>query len=184
MISVVIPTHNAAATLPATFRSLFEATIDGLVSEVIVADCGSTDATLRIADAAGATAVKASAGQELPAGAQAARKPWLLFLKPGSSMEPGWEDEARAFIAKGGNSAAAFRFRLAGEGLGPRLRETLAAIAARAFGLPSSCNGLLIPATLFNTIAVCATAPVEVAGLMRKLGRNRVSLLKTAIIAH
>ena len=81
MISVVIPTHNAAATLPAAFRSLLDATIDGLVSEVIVADCGSTDATLKIADAAGATVIQAGRGQQLLAGAQAARKPWLLFLE-------------------------------------------------------------------------------------------------------
>jgi glycosyltransferase involved in cell wall biosynthesis len=184
MISVVIPTHNAAATLPATFRSLFEATIEGLVSEVIVADCGSTDATLRIADAAGATAVKASAGQELQAGAQAARKPWLLFLKAGSSMEPGWEDEARAFIAKGGDSAAAFRLRLAGKGLGPRVREALATISTHAFGLPNSCDGLLIPAKLLDTLGARATQPVEEADLIRRLGRNHVSLLKAAVIAR
>ena len=98
---------------------------------MIVADCGSADATLKIADAAGATVIKTGPGLELLAGAQAARKPWLLFLKAGSSMEPGWEDEARAFIAKGGNGAAAFRFRLAGKGLGPRLRETLAASRPR-----------------------------------------------------
>ena len=183
MISVVIPTHNAAATLPASFRSLFEATIDGLVSEVIVADCGSADATLRIADAAGATVIKTGPGLELLAGAQAARKPWLLFLKAGSSMEPGWEDEARAFIAKGGNGAAAFRFRLAGKGLRPRLGEALAA-AARAFGLPNSCDGLLIPAKLLDTLGACATSPLDEARLMRGLGRNRVFLLKAAVIAR
>ncbi len=151
MISVVIPTHNAAATLPAAFRSLLDATIDGLVSEVIVADCGSTDATLKIADAAGATVIQAGCGQQLLAGAQAARKPWLLFLKPGSSMEPGWEDEAWAFIARGENGAAAFRLRLAGEGL--------AAQAARSLRrdprprLPASgncCDGLLVPAKLLD----------------------------------
>ncbi len=184
MISVVISTRNAAVTLPATFRSLFEATIEGLVSEVIVADCGSADATLRIADAAGATAVKTSPGLELLAGARAARKPWLLFLKAGSSMEPGWEDEARAFIAGGEDRAAAFRFRLAGKGLGPRLREAFAAISARAFGLPSSCNGLLIPAKLLDTAGACATSPLDEAALMRRLGRNRVTLLKAAVIAR
>jgi glycosyltransferase involved in cell wall biosynthesis len=184
MISVVIPTHNAAATLPASFRSLFEATIEGLVSEVIVADRGSTDATLRIADAAGATVIKTLPGLELLAGAKAARKPWLLFLKAGSSMEPGWEDEARAFIAKGGNGAAAFRFRLAGKGLRPRLHEALAAISTRAFGLPNSCDGLLISAKLLDTLGACATQPMEEADLIRRLGRNRVSPLKAAVIAR
>jgi glycosyltransferase involved in cell wall biosynthesis len=183
MISVVIPTHNAAATLPATLRSLLEAAIDGLVSEVIVSDCGSADATLKIADAAGATVIQACSGQQLLAGAKAARKPWLLFLKPHSSMEPGWEDEARAFIARGGNNAAAFRFRLAGSGLVPRLREAFAAIRTRVFRLPICANGLLIPAKLLDAMDSASTQPPEEAGIIKRLGRNRVSRLKAAVIA-
>lgn len=184
MISVVIPTHNAASTLPAAFRSLFDATIDGLVSEVIVSDCGSTDATLEIADAAGATVIEAGPGQQLLAGAQAARKPWLLFLKPCARMEEGWEEEARAFIAQGEKAAAAFRFRLAGKGIGPRLREKFAAIRARAFRLPDCCNGLLIPAKLLDAIGAASTPPVEEVDLMRRLGRKRVFMLKAAVIAN
>ena len=184
MISVVIPTHNAAATLPAAFRSLLNATIDGLVSEVIVADRGSTDATLKIAEAAGATVIQASRGQQLLAGAKAARKPWLLFLKPSSSMEPGWEEEAWAFIAKGETGAAAFRFRLAGRGLRPRLREAFAAIRARVSGLPNCCDGLLVPAKLLDAAGARFTPPVEEAGLIRQLGREHVSMLKAAVIAN
>ncbi len=183
MISVVIPTHNAAQTLPAALRSLLDAAIDGLVSEVIVSDCGSTDATLEIADAAGATVIEAGCGQQLLAGAQAARKPWLLFLKPCAAMEQGWEEEARAFIAKGEKGAAAFRFRLAGEGIWPRIRERFAALRARTFQLPDCCNGLLIPAALLDAIGAASTPPVEEADLMRRLGRKRVSMLKAAVIA-
>ncbi|MGO9487108.1 MAG: glycosyltransferase [Rhodomicrobium sp.] len=184
MISVVIPTHNAARTLPAALRSLLDATIDGLVGEVIVSDCGSTDATLKIADAAGATVIAACSGHQLIAGAQIARKPWLLFLEPFSSMEPGWEEEAQDFIAKGGNSAAAFRFRLAGAGLRPRLREAIAAIRARAFRLPNCCNGLLIPARLLDATGGLSIPPLEEIDLLRRLGRGRVSLLKAAVIAN
>ncbi len=183
MISVVIPTCNAAATLPATFRSLFEAAIEGLVGEVIVSDCGSADATAKVADDAGATVIQAGPGQQLLAGSKAARKPWLLFLKPGSAMEPGWEEEARAFIAGGEHGAAAFRLRLAAKGLGPRLRETLAAIGARTFRLSTSCDGLLIPAKLLDAPCAASTPQAEESGLMRGLGRNRVCLLKAAVIA-
>ena len=184
MISVVIPTHNAAATLPAAFRSLLNATIDGVVSEVILADRGSTDATLKIAEAAGATVIQAGRGQQLLAGAQAARKPWLLFLKASSSMEAGWEEEAWAFIAKGETGAAAFRLRLAGRGLRPRLREAFAAIRARVFGLPNCCDGLLIPAKLLHAAGARSTPPMEEAGLIRQLGRERVAMLKAAVIAN
>ncbi len=183
MISVIIPTCNSAAALPATFRSLFEAAIEGLVSEVIVSDCASADATARIADATGATVIQAGAGQQLLAGAEAARKPWLLFLKPGSAMEPGWEEEARDFIAGGGHRAAAFRFRLAAKGLRPRLREAVTTIGARAIRLPKNCDGLLIPAKLFESAGAASTAKGEEAILMQRLGRNRVCFLKAAVIA-
>ena len=183
MISVVIPTRNSASHLPAALLSLFDAAIDGLVSEVIVSDRGSTDATLRIAGDAGATVIEAGCGQQLLAGAQAARKHWLLFLKPCSTMEKGWEAEARAFIARGDTGAAAFRYRLAGSGAGPRLREAAAAIRSRAFGRPSCCNGLLIPARLLDAMGAASTPPIEEADLMRRLGRGRVHALKAAVIA-
>jgi len=184
MISAVIPTKNSARYLPAVFRSLFDAAIDGLVGEVIVSDCGSADATLQIAEDAGATVISAGCGQQLLAGAQAARKPWLLFLKPCSVLEAGWEAEARAFIAQGGESAAAFRFRLAGAGIGPRLREAAAAIRARAFSLPDCCNGLLIPVKLLDSLGAASTPPLEEVDLIRRLGRSRVSRLKAAVIAQ
>jgi glycosyltransferase involved in cell wall biosynthesis len=183
MISVVIPTHNAASHLPAALQSLFDAAIDGLVSEVIVADCGSTDGTLDIADDAGATVIEAGCGQQLLAGAQAARKPWLLFLKPCATMEKGWEKEARAFIAKGETGAAAFRFRVAGAGIRPRLREAAAAIRARAFRQPDCCNGLLIPAKLLDAVGAASTPPLEEEDLIKRLGRGRVVMLTAAVIA-
>jgi glycosyltransferase involved in cell wall biosynthesis len=178
MISVVIPTNNAAATLPLAFRSLMEATIDGLVTEVIVSDSGSADATLKIADAAGATVVEAERGGELVAGARAARKPWLLFLSATSSLEPGWEDEARDFIAGGVEGAAAFRLRLAGRGVKLRLREGLAAIRERAIGLAGRSDGLLVPASLIA--AATAEGRADIAG---RLGRAPVHLFKAAVIA-
>lgn len=184
MISVIIPTHNDAKTLPAALRSLFAAAMDGLVGEVIVSDCCSTDATLEIADAAGATVIEAGCGQQLLAGAQAARKPWLLFLRPCAAVEKGWEEEARAFIAKGESGAAAFRFRLAGEGFWPRLRESFAAIRARTRHLPDCCNGLLIPAQLLDAVGAASMPPVEEIDLMRRLGPGRVSILKAAVIAQ
>ena len=180
MISVVIPTHNAAATLPAVFRSLLDATIDGLVSEVILADAGSVDATRKIADAAGATVIRAEQGGELLAGARVARKPWLLFLSASSSLEPGWEDEARDFIASGSEGAGAFRLRFAGRGLRLRLREVFAAIRERVFGLSGRSDGLLVPASLIGA----ATLPAgDKAGLARRLGRAPAHLFKAAVIA-
>ena len=93
MISVVIPTSNSERLLPRCFDSLITAAVRGVVREVIVSDCGSTDATLAIADAAGAHIVNAKKGRstQLAQGAVTAKSDWLLFLHPETALEPGWE---------------------------------------------------------------------------------------------
>ncbi|MBI3517720.1 MAG: glycosyltransferase, partial [Proteobacteria bacterium] len=55
MLSIVIPTLNAAASLPATLSSLCA----GLAAEIIVVDGGSADDTEAVARAHGATVVAA-----------------------------------------------------------------------------------------------------------------------------
>ena len=71
MISVIIPTLNAEATLPVTLAALVPAAVGGLVREVIVVDGGSSDRTADVTDHAGASLVKASRGrgQQLKIGA-------------------------------------------------------------------------------------------------------------------
>ena len=51
MISVVIPTLNAGATLDATLAAL--AGTSGLVGEIVLSDGGSTDDTVALARRAG-----------------------------------------------------------------------------------------------------------------------------------
>jgi glycosyltransferase involved in cell wall biosynthesis len=184
MISVIIPTLNAGRLLPPTFQCLFDAAVDGLVSEVIVSDCGSTDATLAIADAAGATVIEAGRGQQRLAGALAANKPWLLFLEPGHAIERGWEEEVRSFIAQGESRAAAFRMR-AGNGMRPRLREGIAALRFRLSGRPQRGQPLLVPARLLEKGGGLASRPRgDLTELMRELSQHRVFLLKAAVFAR
>jgi glycosyltransferase involved in cell wall biosynthesis len=178
MISVIIPAQNAAPSLPAVFRSLFDAAMDGLVSEVILCDCGSTDGTLEIADAAGATIIKASYGQQLLAGAQAARKSWLLFLHAGAVLDEGWEDEVRAFITQGEMKVAAFRVR----NPQAKLFDFLIDLKGRVFGTAGSCPALIIHAKLLNSVgAFASTPPIDGAGIARKLGRHRTFRLKARV---
>jgi rSAM/selenodomain-associated transferase 2 len=185
MISVVIPTLDAAKTLPATFLSIFDAAIDGIVSEVIVCDGGSTDATRKIAEEAGATVIESERGrgQQLRAGAAAARKAWLLFLHADTALERGWIEDAQAFIRKGEDAAAAFRFRLADSGFQPRLLEAAVALRCRLFRLPYGDQGLLISRALYDAVGGFAPIPLmEDVDLVHRLGRARIAMLNAAAV--
>lgn len=187
MISVIIPALNAEAHLPHTFLSISMAAIDGLVGEVIVSDGGSSDHTQAIAEAAGATFVKAplGRGQQLRAGAEIARKPWLLFLHSDTCLGAGWEEEAKAFMATGGARAAAFRFKLADSGAGPRMLEALVALRCRLFRLPYGDQGLLISRKLYDAVGGFSPLPLmEDVDLIRRLGRGRLKILKAAAITN
>src|SRR6478609_10385788 len=117
MISVVIPTANSERHLPRCFDGLVPAAVRGVVRVVIVSDAGSSDATLAIADAAGAHVVHARKGRgaQLVDGAAIAKSEWLLFLHPETALEPGWDVEAESFLAQAEMEkprAAVFRFAL------------------------------------------------------------------------
>src|SRR5262249_40898609 len=100
MISVVVPTLNAQATLAPTLAALVPAAVDGLIREVIVTDGGSMDRTVEIAEEAGATLIACSSGrgQQLRAGAERAQFPWLLFLHADTELTRGWEREVASFM--------------------------------------------------------------------------------------
>jgi glycosyltransferase involved in cell wall biosynthesis len=100
MISVVIATQNDAQTLGQTLASLVPAAVDGLVREVILADAGSTDDTLAIAEDAGARVVTCTGAVEarLLEGCKAARSDWLLVLEASAPAPHGWEGAANRHI--------------------------------------------------------------------------------------
>src|SRR6266852_4538268 len=100
MLSVVIATHDSERALLPTLAALVPGAVAGIVREVIVADAGSGDATVQIADGAGCRVLTSSGtrGARLKAAAEAARAPWLLFLPPGSVPDATWIDETRRFV--------------------------------------------------------------------------------------
>jgi glycosyltransferase involved in cell wall biosynthesis len=108
MISVVIATHDDGRTLGQTLASLVPAAVDGLVREVILADAGSTDETLAIADDAGARIVRCAGPGEarLLEGCKAARADWLLILEASVSAPLGWEGAAGRHIERHPGRAA------------------------------------------------------------------------------
>jgi len=189
MITVVIPTLDAEAGLGATLSALVPAAVEGLVREVVVVDGGSTDRTLKIADACGAELLRAERGrgQQLRAGAEVARQPWLLFLHADTVLAPGWEREVWSFIEKQEKGApvraAAFRFALDDSGLAPRFLEIGVALRSGLLRLPYGDQGLLISQSFYRDIGGFAPIPLmEDVDIVRRIGRRRMTILRSEAV--
>lgn len=190
MISVVIPTFNAGPLLVHTLAALVPAVVEGIVQEAIVADGGSTDDTLVIADAAGAHVVEAPRGRgtQLEAGAAVAKGDWLLFVHADTVLDPGWAEEAQSFIdrvqsGRRPQAAAYFRFALDDDGFMPRLLETMVGLRCSVFALPYGDQGLLISRALYKRLGGFRAIPLmEDVDLVRRLKRRQRVVLKSRAV--
>lgn len=188
MISVVIASSNHAATLPDALEALVHAAMGGLVAEVILADAGSSDETLTIADAMGAhiiAPVAGGRGAQLAAGAAIAKSEWLLFLPADAVLEPGWDDEVDNFLRRarraGGEIAAAFRFALDDPSRTARRAELWARLRYRLLRLPQGDQGLLIGRRFYEKLGgYRALSAMEDLDLARRIGAERIVLLRSA----
>lgn len=190
MISVVIPTLNAETGLGPTLAALVPAAVQGVVREVIISDGGSRDATLEIADIAGANLlnVEPGRGSQMAAGARKARSDWILFLHADTLLQPGWEQEAAAFMERVDSgerplAAAAFQFGLDDYGFKPRLLESMVGLRCTLFRFPYGDQGLLIPRRLYNELGGHKPlALMEDVDLVRRLGRQRMVMLRSRAV--
>ena len=104
MISVIVQTLNNERTLSACLAALVPGAVDAIVTEVIVVDGGSSDATLDIVEDAGA-----KRADSVAAAVAAAKSDWLLLLPATLRLETGWDAEAAAHVQNQGGRSARFR---------------------------------------------------------------------------
>ncbi len=182
MLSVVIPTLNAAERLPALIT-----TLKSVADEVVVADGGSTDGTRNLAQHEGAVVINSAPGRggQLAAGAKAAHGDWLMFLHADSTMGQGWQDAVRGLIDDpfGEHWAGYFRLAFDDESHQARRLEQLVAWRSRALGLPYGDQGLLLHRSLYDRVGGYADMELmEDVALVRKIGRRWLKPLDAAII--
>jgi rSAM/selenodomain-associated transferase 2 len=180
--SALIPTLNAAATLPATLAAL-----RGSVAEIIISDCGSTDGTPDIAREHGALVIPAARGRgvQLRAAAEAATQPWLLALHADTKPGPGWQAAIADFIARPAAAAQAgyFRFTLNDPAPEARRLEAMVAWRCRWLGLPYGDQGLLIGRDFYRALGGYEAIPLmEDVALIRRIGRKRLVALPADFI--
>jgi len=153
MLTVVIPTLNAAAHIDGLLKTLARDEVN-----VVIADGGSKDSTIEIAlryrtsIAAGAT----GRGTQLARGADWAVKSqdadWFLFLHADSRLGEGWALAVTLHMNKYPNEAGYFRFRADAKGWKPRLMEFCVRFRELTFGGPYGDQGLLISRALYERI--------------------------------
>ncbi|WP_424984454.1 TIGR04283 family arsenosugar biosynthesis glycosyltransferase [Microbulbifer sp. S227A] len=178
-ISIVIPTLNAQAHLPACLAALMEGLSAGLIRELIVSDGGSTDATCRIADEAGAVLMTgpASRGGQLSRGIAKARGRWLLVLHADTQLAPGWAAVVEDHLANGQGQSAYFRLAFRARGVMPAWVAGWANLRSRLFGLPYGDQGLLLLRTVHDRVGGYPDQPLmEDVALVRALPRPLVAL--------
>ena len=183
-LSLVVPTLNAATALAGSLPPTL-ARAEGLVTELVVADGGSTDATVRTARALGARVVAGprGRGRQLAAGVAASRGDWLLLLHADTVLQAGWATAARTHMAA--DTGRAGYFRLALDSADPRARrlERLVAWRCGALALPYGDQGLLLTRDLLRRVGGMPELPLmEDVALVRRLGRGRLAPLDAAAL--
>ncbi len=191
MISVVIPTRNSEEALARTLSTLVTGAADGTVREVVVVDGGSEDQTRLVAEGTGCDLISGAGGiwARCAIGAAAAQRgEFLMFLRPGVLLDPGWASDFQAAVERRlrhGDSRFAAVFRLASDDdtLSGSLRHYLLRLFNRCAGATHPDQGLIVSRNYFRELGGFSRRD-GLAGvdLVRRVGRRRLVRLRASAI--
>ncbi|MFM2129248.1 MAG: hypothetical protein RL477_794 [Pseudomonadota bacterium] len=194
LLSIVVPTLDAASHLPACFAAIAEgqrlARDCGVIApdiELIVADGGSADDTVALAGQWGARVIAAPRGRgsQLAAGADVANGDWLLFLHADTRLADNWLCAVSGHINNPANPgmAAAFRFVLDDPSRAARFLESAVAWRTRALALPYGDQGLLVSRNFYRALGGFGKDPLmEDVDIVCRIGAARLRRLDAAAI--
>ena len=146
-ISVIIPTWNEAENITHTLRQFRNVP----VVEIIVADGGSTDHTVALAQAAGTHVINCNPGRgkQMNAGAALASGEVLLFLHADTKL-PNDFCEHIWHAMNNGSSGGAFRLQIDAQGWMLRVVEFGANLRSRWLKLPYGDQAIFVRASAFS----------------------------------
>ncbi len=178
MISVIIPTLNSARPLPRALAPLVDGVAHGIVRQVIIADGGSTDDTLEVADAAGCDVVMAPRGRakQIRTGAEASKGKYLLILYPETVLGPGWIEEVERFCEtpQSRAKAAVFRLAFADTSRAAKRAAFWARQRAKVMNLPYGEQGALMSRFFYDGLGGYPDVPaMEDVEFARRVGAKR-----------
>ena len=174
-LSIVMPVLNEAAGLPAGLQALAPFTARG--AQVVVADGGSADATVALAQAAGAHVVAALRGRALQmnAGAQEARAGVLLFLHADTLLPHDADQLIAQALADGTAVWGRFDVRITGQSPLLRMVAALMNLRSRWSGIATGDQAIFMTRAAFDAVGGFAAQPlmedIEMCTRLRRLSR-------------
>lgn len=174
-LSVVMPALNESAGLQAALHALAPLVARG--AQVLVADGGSRDDTVALAQAGGAQVVHAPRGRALQmnAGAQQASGDLLLFLHADTRLPPGADRLIAQALASGPQVWGRFDVRIEGQ---PRMLRVIAAFMnrrSRWTGIATGDQSLFMTRAAFDAVGGFPAQPlmedIEMSTRLLKLSR-------------
>ena len=176
-LSIIVPTLNEEARL----QSLLDRLKRASPHEIIIADGGSNDSTVEIAEQAGVRVIDAPRGRasQMNLAAAMATGEFLLFLHADTMPPTDYLQVIRRILQTPGTSAGSFRFAIEGDLAGAPLIESLVHLRCRLQGTPYGDQGLFIRRRLFSHLGGFPDWPVmedlHMVRLLKRLGSVRTA---------
>jgi rSAM/selenodomain-associated transferase 2 len=174
-LSVVMPALNESAGIQAALQALAPLLAHG--AQLLVADGGSQDDTVALAQSGGAQVVHAPRGRALQmnAGAQQASGDMLLFLHADTRLPPGADQLIQQALASGPQVWGRFDVRIEGQ---PRMLRVIAAFMnrrSRWTGIATGDQSLFMTRAAFDAVggfpAQSLMEDIEMSTRLLKLSR-------------
>jgi rSAM/selenodomain-associated transferase 2 len=189
-LSVVIPALDEAERIETAIRGAFDAPFDAPPMdenlEVIVVDGGSSDATARIAAAAGARVLVCERGRarQLAAGVRASSGEVVLLLHADTRLPRGWRTAVRDALRDERVVGGAFRLRFDERSPVFRFIEWGARWRVRLWRIPYGDQALFVRRRALDAIGGIPAVPVmEDLDLVSRLKRTgRIALLAAPVV--
>lgn len=184
-LSVVIPSLNEEKSIGLVIQSVGSPNCQ-TDCEIIVADGGSTDRTVDIARAGGATVILGPQGRarQQNAGAAKASGKVLLFLHADTFLPPDYGEQVFDALMDHRVVAGAFHFRTDYDHWGMRMIEKSVRVRSTLLQMPYGDQALFMPKAVFEKTGGFPSTPIaEDLYLVRRLGRlGRIALAPGAAV--